>query len=153
MTARCRAGAFPFRWPPRPRARRAAKRRGFCTDRVMPHNPRSRRFHAILKELGRTHDRKQADYGRPEDPFANVRASEEWGIPAWAGAMLRASDKIRRLQALLRNGRLENESARDSFIDLAVYAVIGLVLYEEARHDQPTPSPSRRTRPAPRHRA
>ena len=91
----------------------------------------SARFHALLAEAGRMHDRKQADYGRDDDPFANVRASEEWGMPGWVGAMLRASDKMRRLQSLAQNGRLSNESATDSFMDIAVYALIAHVLYEE----------------------
>ena len=95
-------------------------------------HPASARFHAILKELGDLHDKKQADYGRATDPFANVRASEEWGIPAWVGAMVRATDKVRRLETFARRGSLANESAVDSFADLAVYAVIALVLYEEA---------------------
>jgi hypothetical protein len=96
-------------------------------------HPNSARFHEILKELGELHDRKQADYGRGEDPFANVRASSAWGIPSWAGAMLRADDKVRRLQSLIVNGKLSNESAEDSFRDIAVYAIIGLCLFEEER--------------------
>lgn len=91
----------------------------------------SERFHAILDELGALHDRKQADYGRETDPFANVRASEEWGVPAWVGAMVRATDKVRRLQRFAQKGVLLNEGAADSLRDLAVYAVIALVLLEE----------------------
>ncbi len=90
------------------------------------------RFHEILRELGELHDLKQADYGRGGDPFANVRRSEDWGIEPWVGAMIRATDKLQRLQSLLRNGKLKNESAEDSLRDLAVYAVIALVLFEEA---------------------
>ena len=89
------------------------------------------RFHAILKELGDLHDKKQEDYGRKNDPFANVRGSTEWGLSPWIGAMVRANDKIKRLQKLARDGKLSNEAARDSFMDLAVYSIIGLVLYEE----------------------
>lgn len=94
-------------------------------------HPNSARFHELLAELGELHDRKQADYGRDDDPFANVRASEDWGVPAWVGAMVRATDKVRRLQALTQNGKLDNESADDSLRDLAVYAVIALVLFEQ----------------------
>lgn len=92
----------------------------------------SLRFHEILRHLGRLHDRKQADYGREDDPFANVRASEEWGTPSWIGTMIRATDKMRRLQAQALRGSLSNESAADSFDDLAVYSVIGRILFEEA---------------------
>lgn len=96
-------------------------------------HPNSERFHAILAELGELHDAKQLDYGRGDDPFANVRASEDWGVPSWVGAMVRASDKVRRLQSLIANGKLENESAEDSLRDLAVYSVIALVLFEERK--------------------
>lgn len=94
-------------------------------------HPNSIRFHQILEELGNLHDMKQADYGRGDDPFANVRASAEWGVSPWVGAMVRATDKVRRLQSLIANGKLMNESAEDSLRDLAVYAVIALVLYEQ----------------------
>lgn len=109
---------------------------GFHCDAHQPHQPKDRhpnsaRFHAILTELGELHDRKQQDYGRGDDPFANVRASEDWGVPAWVGAMVRANDKVRRLQSLVANGKLINESAQDSLRDLAVYAIIALVLYEQ----------------------
>ena len=96
-------------------------------------NPKSQRFHDILRELGTLHDMKQRDYGKPDDPFANVRASEEWGLAPWVGAMVRLTDKVRRLQSLARTGALANEAAEDSFRDIAVYAVIALVLYEEAK--------------------
>lgn len=94
-------------------------------------HPNSQRFHDILGELGELHDLKQKDYGRDSDPFANVRGTSEWGIPAWVGAMVRATDKVKRLQSLIQNGSLKNESAEDSLRDLAVYAIIALVLFEE----------------------
>ena len=91
----------------------------------------SERFHELLREAGEMHDRKQADYGRDDDPFANVRGSTNWNMPAWVGAMVRAEDKIRRLQTYARKGSLENEGVKDSFMDLAVYALIAYVLFEE----------------------
>lgn len=96
-------------------------------------NTGSARFHEILKELGELHDKKQADYGRDNDPFANVRASEEWGVPAWIGAMVRLTDKVRRLQRFAQRGSLMNEGAEDSLRDIAVYAIIALVLLEEKK--------------------
>lgn len=94
-------------------------------------HPSSIYFHALLQQAGELHDKKQADYGRDTDPFANVRASEEWGVAGWVGAMVRLNDKVRRLQALAAKGELENESALDSFMDIAVYALIARVLYEQ----------------------
>lgn len=98
-------------------------------------HPNSARFHELLKEAGALHDQKQADYGREDDPFANVRASEDWGIPGWQGAMIRLNDKVRRLQKLAKKGSLMNESALDSFMDIAVYALIAHVLYEQEQTD------------------
>ncbi len=96
------------------------------------HHPSSQRFHDILKTLGELHDKKQKDYGTDADPFNNIRASaKEWGIPAWVGAMLRATDKVRRLQKFADKGELANESVIDAFDDLAVYTVIARVMYEE----------------------
>jgi len=100
-------------------------------NRIKKSDNGSVKVHQILKELGEIHDKKQRDYGVPEDPFANVRSSVEWGIPGWVGCMVRANDKIRRLQTMAKTGKLSNESARDSFLDLAVYAIIGLCLFEE----------------------
>lgn len=95
----------------------------------------SQRFHEILQELGALHDKKQKDYGTDADPFANVRGSHEWGIPPWMGALLRGTDKMKRLQKFARHGELANEVVEDSFRDLAVYAIIGLVLFEEAQEE------------------
>lgn len=89
------------------------------------------RFHSLLREMGDLHDRKQADYGRETDPFANVRASADFGIAPWVGAMVRANDKMQRLKGYAQGNELANESARDSFMDLAVYALIGLILHDE----------------------
>lgn len=80
------------------------------------------------------HDRKQADYGKPDNPFANVSdGALEVGLEPWIGAVIRMGDKMRRLQAAARGQNLVNESVIDSFLDLATYALIGLVLYEEAQ--------------------
>jgi hypothetical protein len=89
------------------------------------------RFHELLKQIGELHDKKQLDYGAETDPFANVRASEEWGVAPWVGALVRLNDKVHRLQQFAKKGELANESAEDSMMDIAVYALIALVLYRE----------------------
>jgi len=94
-------------------------------------HPASQKFHDFCDAMKALHDQKQQDYGREDDPFANVRSTEDWGQPAWVGAMIRATDKMRRLQKVARGGTLANEGVEDSFMDLAVYAIIGLVLYKE----------------------
>lgn len=88
-------------------------------------------FKSILAEMEALHDKKQQDYGKDADPFANVRASEDFGIPGWHGCLIRANDKMRRLQTFCQKGTLANEGVEDSLLDLAVYSVIALVLWRE----------------------
>lgn len=101
------------------------------------HNPPLRkregdpRFLALLDEIEALHARKQRDYGREHDPFANVRASIDWGVPAWIGGMIRATDKVKRLQTYAVTGSLSNEGVEDSLLDLAVYSLICLILFRE----------------------
>ena len=103
----------------------------------MAANPRSGKteFQKVIDEITALHDKKQADYGRGEqgDPFANVRASEDFGIDGWVGATVRANDKMRRLQKAARQGpdSLKNESVEDSLMDMAVYSIIALCLFRE----------------------
>jgi len=89
-------------------------------------------FHAELKELGNLHDKKQRDYGTEGDPFANVRAAEDFGVPAWLGCLIRMNDKMTRLKNFAKKGELANEGVEDSLRDLAVYSLIALCLYREA---------------------
>lgn len=93
-------------------------------------------FHAVLAEMAALHDRKNADYGQDQDPLANFRGAERFGVPAWVGAMIRASDKVARIESFAAKGELRNEGVEDSLIDLANYAVLALVLYREG---QPQP--------------
>ena len=93
----------------------------------------SERFHNLLAKIGELHDRKQEDYGSDSDPFANVRASQEFGIKPWIGAILRGNDKMSRIKTFVQKSSLKNESLEDSLMDLAVYALIALVLLEEQR--------------------
>lgn len=101
-------------------------------------HPNSQKFHDLLDTIGKLHDRKQAGYGKPGDPFANVRAAEEWGVDGWLGAMIRLSDKVRRLQSVSARripDKAVDDSVRDNLMDIAVYALISLVLYEESNSE------------------
>lgn len=95
----------------------------------------SKQFHEILRQIGELHDKKAADYGNDDDLFANIRAMSDWGIPGWVGAMTKVSDKVQRLKTFARRGTLVNEGVIDSFLDLAVYAIIALLMYLEERSD------------------
>ena len=93
------------------------------------------RFDGLLTHLSRLHARKQHDYGGDTDPFANVRASKEFGTAPWVGALIRLNDKVNRLKRFAKRGSLANESAEDSMMDISVYALIALILYKEEAHN------------------
>lgn len=97
------------------------------------------RFHQLLYEIGQLHDAKQRDYGTNVDPLANIRGASGWGVPPWVAAMVRIGDKVRRLQRFAAKGELANESAEDSMLDIAVYALLALILYREESNKEPAP--------------
>jgi hypothetical protein len=95
--------------------------------------PGSREFLDVLDELRTLHLRKTKDYGVDEDALSNIRQSADVvNMPAWAGCILRISDKMHRLKAFFRNGRCEFDGVEDTLKDIACYAAIALVLHRES---------------------
>ena len=93
----------------------------------------SQRFLAVLDELKELHLRKTLDYGSDEDALSNIRNSADViNVPAYAGCVVRMSDKMHRLRSFFRRGVVEFDGLEDTFLDLAAYSVIALVLYREA---------------------
>lgn len=75
-------------------------------------------FELVCKEMLTVFIKKHKDYGK-----ANILESGELGIA------FRINDKVSRLKHLLtNNNHPENELLEDSWIDIAVYAVIGIML-------------------------
>ena len=98
--------------------------------------PGSREFLDVLDELKQLHLRKTMDYGVDEDALSNIRSSADVvNMPAWAGCILRISDKMHRLKAFFRRGRCEFDGVEDTLKDIACYAAIALVLYREQNDD------------------
>ena len=95
--------------------------------------PGDPRFKDAMWDALLLHAKKQADYGTDGDPFANIRSSEEFGVPAWIGTAIRLNDKVRRLKSMALKGQLVNESIEDSFDDICVYAAIGKIMWREAQ--------------------
>ena len=97
-------------------------------------------FDKILDQVKELHAAKQQDYGRPGDPFHNVRQGAEFaGLDDWVAAMIRAQDKMGRLSLVAQGGTLTNEGIEDSFIDLIANTTIALCLYrEQARAEHPS---------------
>jgi hypothetical protein len=90
-------------------------------------------FLAELEAMKELHLRKSGDYGTREDPLANVRMSEAFGLPSWIGVAIRLQDKMVRIQNAVKQYldtnqvTMSNESLRDAFSDLSAYGVIGVV--------------------------
>lgn len=77
-------------------------------------------FELITKELLDTFLKKHRDYGK-----GNILSIKEIGIA------FRITEKTERLKHLLMSGKTpDNESVKDSWTDIAVYAVIAR-LYQE----------------------
>lgn len=91
------------------------------------------RFYRLLDEIADLHSKKNFDYAPTEEPLANFRMCERLGVPAWKGVLVRMSDKWSRIQQLSGGKSPKNESLRDSLIDLAVYALIDVLLIEEQK--------------------
>ena len=83
-------------------------------------------FNVILQEVQEMHDKKSRDYGRPENPYYNIRQSMAFGIPSWVCAVLRANDKMGRLQLAAQGSTLANEGIEDSLLDMITYLTIAL---------------------------
>jgi len=95
------------------------------------------RFEEILTELKQLHDAKNSDYAQKKRPLSNLQMCEEFGLPAWMGVLIRLGDKFSRLQQLARKTlqgediSVKQETIADTFDDMAVYSVLGRILYEE----------------------
>ena len=94
-------------------------------------DPMAEAFDRVLERLKVLASRKGRDYGTDEDSTANLRASEDFGIPAWVGCVSRGNDKMKRLQSFVKTGKLHNEPVDDALEDLAVYTIWAIVFRNE----------------------
>lgn len=97
----------------------------------MTHRPGDPRFYRLLDEIANLHARKSADYSPAADPLKNFRAAADVGVRPYAGVLTRLGDKWGRIATFAKSGQLQNESARDSHIDSAVYHLIAVLLLED----------------------
>lgn len=91
------------------------------------------RFYALLDEIARLHSAKNHDYAQGDSPLSNFKISETLGVAAWKGCLIRMSDKWSRITRLAGGITPKNESLRDSLIDLAVYSLLTVLLWEDAQ--------------------
>lgn len=91
------------------------------------------RFYGLLNEIAALHSGKSFDYTPAGDPLANFHRAERFGVPAWKGALVRIGDKMGRLEQLASGKEPANESMRDTLVDTAVYALLTVLLLEDAK--------------------
>ena len=112
-----------------------------CTPRITGQGvladglrPGSREFLEVLEELKALHLKKTLDYGVDEDALSNIRSSADVvNMPPWAGCILRISDKMHRLKAFFRRGKVEFDGVEDTLKDICCYAAIALVMFRETK--------------------
>jgi hypothetical protein len=97
-------------------------------------------FDAAVAEIVKINRRKRADYALDGgDVFSNFRQTSEViavdGFGPADAALFNVIQKVMRLRSLRANGRMDdpaNEATADTYLDLAVYAIIALALSREA---------------------
>lgn len=91
------------------------------------------KFHAILKKMADTHDKKSADYASDSNYYSNFeQAAVSAGVSVDAVFRTMIGVKLARLAELQGKGKTpKNESIKDSLEDLAVYAALYASYYED----------------------
>ena len=103
----------------------------------MTNEEQSKRFYELLNTIKHLHDAKKHDYGAKEDIFANFRLSALTGISPWKGSVVRMGDKYSRICSFIKNGdfKFKEENIKDTLLDMAIYSLITIVLYEQEMFD------------------
>lgn len=91
------------------------------------------KFYDILNDLAILHTRKNHDYAEDSNPLSNLKRCEKLSIPPWVGCIVRMQDKFDRIENFAKMGFLKvaDETIIDTLNDLAVYAILCRILYEE----------------------
>ncbi len=91
------------------------------------------RFYEIVKEMVEIHDKKNRDYAGEEYLSNFLMCEKHMGIPGWKGCIIRLSDKMARIMNIAKTEEVavSDESMTDTLMDLAVYAIITRILYED----------------------
>lgn len=97
-------------------------------------------FDAALIPLVVTNRKKRADYAHDSDPFTNFReTARAVGLDDFTevdSARFNIAQKMARITSLKANGRTNNpsnEAVEDSYLDMAVYAIIAYALVRERK--------------------
>ena len=91
------------------------------------------RFHEIVNEMVELHGRKNRDYAGGDYLSNFLMCEKHMGVPAWKGCIIRLSDKMASIMNVARDDETSvgDETITDTLMDLAVYAIITRILYED----------------------
>lgn len=97
---------------------------------------RDKEFFKLVRKMVEVHEAKDADYSG-DASLSNFYVCETYGIPAWLGCLVRIGDKHSRALSLARNwanpsGKVKDESLDDTLLDMAVYAILCVMLRQRA---------------------
>lgn len=87
-------------------------------------------FNKVVDEILKLHEKKNKDYGTQRNPLNNLTACERLGLNSTTGIVVRLQDKWARIENFYLNGKLENESLRDAFIDNAIYSLLAVTILD-----------------------
>lgn len=91
----------------------------------------TKRFTELLAEIKALHEAKNADYSNDKDALLCFQTSEQIGIPAYKGCLVRMGDKYNRAcQLAKKEANVKDETIKDTLMDLAVYSLLCIELYE-----------------------
>ena len=96
----------------------------------------------IFEHCANVVDKKNEDYGRPDDFYYNFRAVEKLGIPMWVGIVTRFLDKYSRLENAVHQfnttGKIvmKNETMEDTLIDGINYLALILATYNDWKNEK-----------------
>jgi len=93
-----------------------------------------KRFQEIQKEHFQLHKAKNHDYAA-KDYVSNLVACKSFGVDPLIGIVVRLTDKISRLASFCEQGTLKvkDEKIEDTLNDIAVYAILARIVYEQDR--------------------
>lgn len=92
----------------------------------------------LIEEMLRTYEAKDTDYSHNGLPMGNLRSSEEVGVPAWKGTLIRLRDKKNRIVSFAdRNEyKVEDEKIADTLLDLSNYSLLCSILFREKHNSE-----------------
>src|SRR4051794_28580715 len=92
-------------------------------------------FDAALIPIVEMNRRKRKDYAKDDDPLSSFKVTSDMlgleGFGPKESALFNITQKMARLKSLRENGRMDdpaNEAVADTYLDLAVYAVLLLAI-------------------------